>query len=168
MPEINYVTGDATDPPGDGYRIIAHVCNDVGGWGAGFVVALSARSRKAERAYRLWARYRRDNEGTPFELGQVQFAPFAKNITVANMVAQRGVRTDNAGDPPIRYAALRSCLDKLGQRATTNKATVHMPRIGGGLAGGDWDKVEECILESLIDVYGLSVTVYDLPTAAGR
>ena len=34
--------------------IIAHVCNDVGGWGSGFVVARSAKWSKPEAAYRRW------------------------------------------------------------------------------------------------------------------
>ena len=40
---IRYTVGAATAPPGTDRRIIAHVCNDVGGWGRGFVVALSRR-----------------------------------------------------------------------------------------------------------------------------
>lgn len=33
MPELTYVDGDATDPVGDGPRIIAHVCNNIGAGG---------------------------------------------------------------------------------------------------------------------------------------
>ena len=36
-----------------------------------------------------------------------------------------------------------------------------MPRIGCGLAGGDWNKVEKIINETLIDK-GIEVYVYDL------
>lgn len=39
----NYLTGDATAPGGTGTRIIAHVCNDIGHWGKGFVLAISKR-----------------------------------------------------------------------------------------------------------------------------
>ncbi|EGJ73150.1 hypothetical protein STTU_0361 [Streptomyces sp. Tu6071] len=41
--EITYVRGDATAPRGRGPRVIAHVCDDRGGWGKGFVLALSRR-----------------------------------------------------------------------------------------------------------------------------
>jgi hypothetical protein len=34
---INFIVGDATTPIGDGLKIIVHVCNDIGGWGRGFV-----------------------------------------------------------------------------------------------------------------------------------
>ena len=48
MSEIHYTTGDATRPATDGRNIIAHICNDIGGWGKGFVGPLSslARARK--------------------------------------------------------------------------------------------------------------------------
>jgi O-acetyl-ADP-ribose deacetylase (regulator of RNase III) len=39
MATIGYVKGDATQPQSKGNRIIAHVCNDFGGRGKGFVVA---------------------------------------------------------------------------------------------------------------------------------
>ncbi|CAM5711440.1 hypothetical protein [Streptomyces coeruleorubidus] len=75
MSGIRYVRGDATVPSVKGAKVIAHVCNDLGGWG---------------------------------ELG----------------------------------------------------ATVHMPRIGCGLAGGKWSRVEPLIEERLIR-RGIQATVHD-------
>ena len=43
MNKIIYLKGDATKPEGLGTKIIAHVCNDVGLWGKGFVLAVSKR-----------------------------------------------------------------------------------------------------------------------------
>lgn len=39
MESIRYQTGDAT-APAEKPAIICHICNDLGGWGKGFVVAL--------------------------------------------------------------------------------------------------------------------------------
>ncbi|MZD09519.1 Appr-1-p processing protein, partial [Streptomyces sp. SID5785] len=39
-------------------------------------------------------------------------------------------------------------------------ATVHMPRIGCGLAGGRWSRVEPMVTERLVR-RGTPVTVYD-------
>ena len=39
---INYLKGDATEPTKKP-AIICHVCNDIGGWGRGFVLALSKK-----------------------------------------------------------------------------------------------------------------------------
>ena len=126
------VKGDATHPQARGNRIIAHVCNDLGGWGKGFVLAVSKRWREPEEAYRAWHKDRSKND---FGLGAVQFVQIEPYVCVANMVAQRGMKTGSNG-PPIRYEAVRACLRKLAIEAKGLGASVHMPRIGCGLAGG--------------------------------
>lgn len=35
-PGLRFVRGDATSPQAAGPKVIAHVCNDRGGWGKGF------------------------------------------------------------------------------------------------------------------------------------
>jgi O-acetyl-ADP-ribose deacetylase (regulator of RNase III) len=151
---IRYITGDATHPIGTGTKIIAHICNDVGAWGAGFVLALSKRWEEPERQYRRWF-----EEVRPFELGLCQLVPIDREIAVCNMIAQHGVGF-TYGSPPIRYPALRECLRTLSQAAKVMPASIHMPRIGCGLAGGNWEIIEPIINETLLDI---SVTVYDLP-----
>ena len=50
--------------------------------------------------------------------------------------------------PPIRYEAVRACLRRLAVEARVG-ASVHMPRIGCGLAGGRWEEIEPMILDEL-------------------
>ncbi len=164
---INYIMGDATDPWIDGNKIIAHVCNDIGGWGRGFVLSLRERWPFAEQQYRRW--HQEDHnmpgmEDSRFVLGNVQFVPVSSKdngkIIVANMIAQRDVVIDKDGRPPIRYDALSSCLRKVNEMAECiGNATVHMPRIGCGLAGGSWSEVEKIIAKELS---GCEVYVYDM------
>jgi O-acetyl-ADP-ribose deacetylase (regulator of RNase III) len=160
---IAYVIGDATLPPaGPGIRLIVHVCNDVGAWGAGFVLALSKRSKAPEIAYRRWRKSPSDN--LPFELGQIQLAPFVANgvpeeTFVVNMLAQSGIGERRG--PPIRYDALRECLSKVREAAKALKATIHGPRFGCGLGGGEWPEVE-AIINDEICAHDLSITIYDL------
>ena len=130
MKLIRYLKGDATQPQINGNKIIAHICNDIGGWGKGFVLALSARWKKPEHDYREWYRLRKD-----FDLGAVQFVAVESDIWVANMIGQHDIKTKN-NVPPIRYEAVRSCLAKVADQAVDLNASVHMPRIGCGLAGG--------------------------------
>lgn len=75
------------------------------------------------------------------------------------MIGQRGMKSGSKG-PPIRYEAVAQCLENVGKKATELGASVHMPRIGCGLAGGDWSKIEPLILEHLCNA-GIAVTVYD-------
>jgi O-acetyl-ADP-ribose deacetylase (regulator of RNase III) len=156
LADITYLRGDATCPQAKGKKIICHICNDIGGWGKGFVLALSARWEEPERAYREW---HRDRSGNDFGLGYVQFVQVEPYIFVANMVAQRGIKRGSKG-PPIRYEALAACLKKVVEKARELGASLHMPRIGCGLAGGKWERVEPLIREILCD-RGMAVTVYD-------
>ena len=154
--EIKYIKGDATTPHAGGNKIIVHVCNDIGGWGRGFVMALSAKWKEPEMQYREWHK-----SGSNFRLGEVQFVQVEDDIWVANMIGQRDIRSDSEGYPPIRYEAVKQALEKVATFAMENSASVHMPRIGCGLAGGIWDKLELVIYETIVHS-GIHVNVYDL------
>jgi len=160
---IRYVKGDATRPWGDDPKIIVHCCNNEGRWGRGFVKALTRRWPDTENAYRLWFKTGRCLDGRvqalgDFALGSVQFIEVETQLWVANLIGQHGVRS--AGyKKPIRYEAIQSGLFKVNFQARLHRASVHMPRMGAGLAGGDWSRIEPIIAREL----SVSVTVYDLP-----
>ncbi len=152
---INYIKGDATTPIGEDNKIIVHICNDIGGWGKGFVMALSRRWQKPEKEYRAWYA-----SGEGFELGALQLVAVEDNLWVANLIGQHKLRKGADGSPPIRYDAIQKGLKSLGAKAIELNASVHMPRIGCGLAGGKWEEIEPIILDALIDKK-VAVTVYD-------
>ena len=149
MSKINYVIGDATAPEGEGRKIICHICNDIGAWGAGFVLALSAKWTYPENRYRAMPQYK---------LGSAMVLEVEEDLYVANMIAQHGIRPNAVDIPPIRYQALKDALTKVNEVANAMGATLHMPRIGCGLAGGEWDIVEDIIKRTVT----VDVTVYDL------
>jgi len=177
MESIKYVQGDATRPQGTGAKIIAHCCNTSGAWGRGFVLALSRRWSLPERAYRSWhgagaiamtiSHFGKTiNVPVSFSLGEVQVVTVEHNhLYVANLIGQEGIRPDNKGRAPVRYDAIRQGLKHVGYYATQLELSVHMPRIGAGLAGGRWDEITRIIADELTS-RGVSVTVYDLPLAA--
>ncbi|MBN1174451.1 MAG: macro domain-containing protein [Micromonosporaceae bacterium] len=153
---LRIIQGDATVPQAAGPKIIAHICNDLGGWGKGFVLAVSRRWPEPERAYRRWHRERAGND---FGLGAVQLVQVRPDIWVANMVGQHGMRAGSGG-PPIRYEAVARCLGTVADQALRLGASVHLPRIGCGLAGGRWERVEPIIVEHLC-ARDVPTTVYD-------
>ena len=153
---INYLEGDATQPVGDGPKIIVHVCNDIGGWGKGFVVAISKRWKEPEAQYRRW---HKEGGDIPFERGQVQFVEAEDELWIANMIGQEGIRR-KGGKAPVRYEAIGAGLEKVGVFAVEHSASVHMPRIGCGLAGGKWEEIEPLIEKALL-FRGIETTVYD-------
>jgi len=149
---IVYLKGDATRPKGEGHKIIVHCVNDLGAWGAGFVLALSKRWPEPEEAY-----VGSLTQGSP-KLGSVQFVRVSDNITVANLVGQHGLSSP-MNPTPVKYSAMRMGLERVADKAKNLGASVHMPRMGCGLAGGTWARMEPLILETC---EGLAVTVYDL------
>lgn len=155
MTTIQYIRGDATEPIGEGNKIIVHVCNDIGAWGKGFVLAISKRWEQPEAMYRKWAKY-----GPDFGLGKIQFVQVESSIWVANLIGQHDIRKGTNSIPPIRYEAIQSGIQLLAEFALQHHASVHMPRIGCGLAGGTWDKIEPILLEEL-SKKNIKTTVYD-------
>lgn len=171
---IKYVKGDATNPCIPyGVRIIAHVCNNVGKFGAGFAGCVAKRWGFVRDRYVEWSVSSKSEifKDKNFALGAIQIVPIGSGLYIANMIAQNGVRSSK-NPHPINYMALGECLKKLDDWvASYIKAkapmvvpnlcpdvTIHMPRIGCGLAGGSWDVIEP-LIGSLINI---DVYVYDL------
>ncbi|MBI3561677.1 MAG: macro domain-containing protein [Gammaproteobacteria bacterium] len=151
--KIRYIQGDATAPCGSGTKVLVHICNDLGQWGKGFVLAVSERWPLPEKTYR--AAFTHSPKPA---LGNVQFVAVSDDLYVANLIGQHGIANAAQGKPPIRYAAVRQGLAKVARFAKQHAASVHMPRIGCGLAGGSWEKIEPILNDTFTEV---SVTVYD-------
>ena len=165
---INYLEGDATAPIGEGKKVICHICNDVGKWGSGFVIAISKRWKHVEHMYLDWSRG--GMATPPFKLGNVMFCLADEgDIVIANMIAQHKIQSMlPVGEVPIRYEALRDCMKKVNtvlhkegeiMSPDFKPMTLHMPRIGCERAGGTWDEVEK-IINTTIDK-DVDVFVYD-------
>lgn len=159
-PILRYARGDATIPVADGDpRFIIHITNNRGGWGAGFVRAISARWKEPESEYRDSFREKR------LALGYVSFpVQVEPNLYAVNMCAQDGYSTRDR--QALSYDVLAECLravhgltNVLGYQ-TGRPVTVHCPRIGCGLGGGSWGEVEPMLVSNLVH-HGVSVTVYD-------
>ena len=101
LTSINYIRGDATEPNYPGNKIIVHVCNNVGAWGAGFVLSISKKWKEPEIQYYNWY-----NSQSDFRLGAVQFVAVEKSIWVANLIGQHNLVPDENKNPPIRYNAI--------------------------------------------------------------
>lgn len=156
--QICYLRGDATRPIDDGTaeRFIVHVCNDVGAWGAGFTRSLNQLSPRPQASYRDAIK-----QTKPRSLGAMSLCKVTPTLFVANMIAQRGLPT-GAKRVVIDYEALEKCLAAVAKIAADWGASTHMPRIGCGIAGGDWRTVE-AIIERTLCASGVPVYVYDLP-----
>jgi len=158
---VTYHVGDATDPDLSGRLVIAHIVSDTGAFGAGFARQIATRYPRAKEQYQRWAR-QGVHGSLKFRLGAVQWVGVGREVNrgpwhgrwVANMVAQRGLRTA-VNRHPLDINALAACLRVL---ADDDERMIVMPRIGCGLAGGTWDEVGP-LVESVL--YAKDVHVYD-------
>lgn len=157
-PLLVEVRGDALEPRAKGPNVIAHVVNDAtANWGGGgFAANLRRRFPQVQEDFRRWAANRR----SALSLGQSHATQIEPNLWVYHMVAQHGYGP--SAKPRIRYAALQEGLEALGHFAALRGASVHMPRIGTGQAGGSWDVIRDMVSEAL-NARGVRVTVYAPP-----
>lgn len=145
---INYVKGDLFAGKVD---LIAHGCNCRGGFGSGVAYTMAKRYPKA-RDYYL---DKFDEDG--WRLGEVQFVLQWDGKWVANCATQDSYFPRNVNHAD--YPAIRTAMTKVKEFAKSKSLTIGIPKIGAGLAGGDWNVIEG-ILKEVFDDY--DVTVYYL------
>ena len=144
---LTFATGDATAPQ-EKPAVIVHVCNDVGAWGKGFTKALSKRWPQPEAAFRGL------KSNGLLTLGSLQIVQVEEDIWVANIVAQAGI---GRGHRRIQNDVLARVLAALARELVVKEKwssppSVHMPLIGTGLGGGQWDIIEPIIATQLADI----------------
>ena len=145
---IVYKQGDilATDE-----KKIAHGCNCSGGFGSGFAKSV------AELYPNVKASYLYHHNTCGWRLGYVQVVAVddASGREIANCTTQQRYGRPDEG-PYVSYPAIRQVIQQLVKKWSEGFA---MPKIGAGLAGGNWDVISKIIEEECGDV---EVRVYTL------
>lgn len=158
---LNYLNGDVTKPVlGGPNRTIAHVVNDMGGWGKGVSGDIGHAYPKARKEYKKW--HHRQIQGRDFELGCNQIVDINRHLWVVNMLCQRGyIGPRNL--VPFQHSDFKDCITVVVAHAVVFESSIHMPRVGCGLGGADWEDVEP-IIEEALDLYQdpPEVYIYDL------
>ena len=160
MPELmTYRVGNIFDVPIGKSVVIAHIVNNAGAFGAGFAKALAEEFPDVRRHYLANFSFCRLGDVL---LRDVEISQ--RDIVVANLFAQDGLRS--ATNPhPIKYSKLFEALSELAEIITeypVSQYEVWMPRIGSGLAGGDWVLIENIVRDTL-ERAGITVVVFDEP-----
>ena len=159
LAQVTRVKGSAIEPRGTGNRIIVQVVNDRAlTWGAGFAKHVRQKWPELQNRFTEWIESTRSD----FRLGAVHLTEIEPSLYLASLVAQHGYGP--SPKPRIRYRALYEALEKLARFAADLGASLHMPRIGSGQAGGSWEIVSE-IIDEVVCRQGVAVTVYELPDA---
>lgn len=136
---IKYVKGDAFKA---GCDVLIHGCNCFNNMGAGFALQVAEYYPEA---------YRVDigtNRGDSKKLGTYTMARcrdiFTDNhdVTIINAYTQFYPRMH---PPPFDYEAFEKVLVSLKPMFDHPALTIGAPKIGAGLAGGDWDRIAAII-----------------------
>jgi O-acetyl-ADP-ribose deacetylase (regulator of RNase III) len=127
------------------HDIIAHICNNKGKFGAGFSGELAKKFPESIQSYLSHIKVMEKLEIPTLGTIHIKKYPIKKH-TIVDMIAMDGVRS-KINIVPLRYQALEKCLQTLRDYLEFNfiNAAIKMPKIGSGLAGGDWNKIVEII-----------------------
>lgn len=146
--KIIYKTGDVTKCD---ERALIHGCNARGRMGSGVALAIRNAFPKAYRDYR----FEYDTEG--LILGAV-YLSVVNGFYIFNAITQDDANTDRRN---ADYEAIYKAFETLNHDAKVlNLPAVAMPRVGAGLAMGNWRIISTIIEETSLNY---QPTVYDLP-----
>jgi O-acetyl-ADP-ribose deacetylase (regulator of RNase III) len=163
MNNVSYIDGDLIKLAKEGkFDVIAHGCNCHSTMGAGIAPQM-AKAFGCDR-------FEMELYGTDInKLGNIDYQTFVlgenaiwsledfKNnrnepeLTVVNAYTQfnYGINHANGDAKPLSYEALTLCMKKMN--LIFSGKHIGLPKIGAGLAGGDWNKIESIIKQELKD-----------------
>lgn len=131
---IVYKTGDIleTEEP-----VIAHGCNCSGGFSSGIAGQIAKVFPDARQQY--LSKYKKRG----WQLGDVQVVEVEPGRVIVNCGTQQGYGQPDTG-PYVSYSAIRQVFQYLTEMFPRGYA---VPKIGAGLAGGNWDIISKIIEE---------------------
>ncbi|WP_305910547.1 macro domain-containing protein (plasmid) [Methylomarinum sp. Ch1-1] len=130
------------------FDVIVHGCNCFCTMGAGIALDIKQQFPEAYKADL------RTNKGERKKLGgfshSVVANEYGKPLIVVNAYTQYHYgRRFTKGNEATDYRAIKKVFGKIREQFGDLK--IGYPKIGAGLAGGDWSKIEPIIDEAMID-----------------
>lgn len=162
MTRLSHVVGDllASDEP-----VIGHGCNTVGAMGAGIALHIANRYPEVERVYAAHCRTRDFRVGTVQAVEVVavdieaEGGPVTSRRTVLNLGTQR-----NPGRDATYFNVMLAMGNAFEWAISVGVKRIAIPRIGCGIAGLEWPKVE-WVVNGIFEwiTQAPEVVVYTLP-----
>lgn len=131
------------------FDVIAHGCNCHNMMGSGIALAIATAFPQAYVADRLTTKGDINKLGT-MTLTRAKKVDAKGSFDIANLYTQYDPGRD------LDYTALRLCLKKLA--LTYPGCKIGLPKIGCGIAGGNWEVVKIIISEEML---GCDVTIVE-------
>jgi len=132
------------------FDIITHGCNCFCAMGAGIAPQIKEAFPDA------WYADLKTKVGDIMKLGCYTQADIEINhrgwLKIINSYTQYhyGRNHEDGDEKPIDYEALTQCMRKINHN--NPKKSIGLPKIGAGLAGGDWNKIKKIIETELKDM----------------
>lgn len=161
---LNYKVGDLIEAAKSGeVNVIAHCCNCQVNMGNGIAPQIRLAFPWA------WEADQETIKGDPKKLGSFSVGdPYATGYNdgplVYNLYGQFGYDKRRYGGRDLNYDALYDALRRMSidlNPSDYELLPVGLPKIGAGLANGDWDIIEMMIKKTLCSA-GFDVTIYTL------
>lgn len=138
-------------------EIIGHGCNCSGGFGSGIAGQIAERWPRVRKAYI------KKYEKSGWKLGEIQLVFSSDDLElpiIANIATQENFGYD--GQLYVDYKAIEIGLSKVLSYCNEHSFGLALPKIGCGLAGGDWDVVYEILLSLSSKYDSVAIEVYEL------
>ncbi len=126
--------------------IVVHGCNAQGRMGSGVAKAVRATWPQAYDVYR------RTYVDEGLETGDIPYVFITPKLMVVNAITQNYY--GYGGKRYLSYRALKSAMFNINYIAKKlgGFKQLHFPLIGAGLAGGDWNKIEKIIEDTVTEL----------------
>lgn len=135
---IRYVKGDLL---ASNLKVIAHGCNCHGVMGSGIAKQIRSKWPNVYEVYNLKHRV------LGLELGTILPVRTLDDRIVVNCMTQYDYGKD--GSLYMDYNAVDRCMVAINSNVEVWGVTeVGMPKIGAGLGGGNWDRIEDIIVRN--------------------
>lgn len=151
---VQYITGNLFSTKA---TLIAHGVNCRGAFGSGVAGQMKRIFPGAYTAY--IEKYQKEG----WKLGDVQIIEIAPNTfpLIANCATQFGYGYADGQTVFADYPAIERVMEVLEYYCSTRKYSLAIPRIGAGLAGGDWETINQ-IIKDVFDKSPVTLEVYTL------
>lgn len=147
-----YIKGDILTTE---LKIICQGVNCQNVMGSGVARVIYERYPKTKTLYHKYAQNFQLGEQNKL-LGEIQAINHIDDKTIINCFTQ--LNYGNDGKKYVNYAAIVQCFKSLTENFEGDKIAI--PKIGAGLAGGNWEIIEQIINDATGD--DLEVWVYEL------
>ena len=133
------------------FDIIVHGCNCFHTFGAGIALAIKRRWPETHRTDVQETTY-----GDRGKLGTVSATTVSPKLTVVNAYTQFGYGSNG---PNVDYEAVAAAFRRIKGLYGNKGLRFGIPKIGAGLAGGDWDHIYK-IIDEIMSVEDITVVVF--------